>query len=55
MRDGLFVTSTPLPTMNGAYVMLTIGGAERKTMSMNDWKHHHDGMHHENMKESQDK
>jgi hypothetical protein len=41
--------------MNGAYVMQTIGGAERKTMDMKDWKHHHGMMHHENMKESQDK
>jgi len=44
MRDGLFVTSTPKPTMNGAYVMLTLGGAERKSMNMKNWMHHHDDM-----------
>jgi hypothetical protein len=42
MRDGLFVTSTPEPTMNGAYIMLTLGGAARKTMNMKNWMHHHE-------------
>jgi hypothetical protein len=44
MRDRLYVTGAPQPTMNGAYVMLTLGGAGRKTMGMKDWKHHHDEM-----------
>ena len=44
MRDGLFVTSTPKPTLSGAYVMLTIGGAERKIMNMKNWMHHHEEM-----------
>jgi hypothetical protein len=45
MRDGLWVTDTPKPTLNGAYVMLTIGGAERKSLDMKEWKRHHEGMH----------
>ena|GEM_PF-2380303 len=44
-RDGLFVTDAPQPTLNGAYVMLTIGGAERKSVNMKDWKQHHQEMH----------
>jgi hypothetical protein len=57
MRDGLFVNSAPKPTMNGAYVMLTLGGAERKTMSKKDWMHHHDerAHHHEEMEKDHDK
>jgi hypothetical protein len=49
MRDGLFVTGAPEPTLNGAYVMLTLGGAERKTGNMKDWRHHHERWHHEDM------
>lgn len=45
MRDGLFVTNAPKPTMNGAYVMLTFGGAERKTVDLKTWRHRHEGMH----------
>jgi hypothetical protein len=44
MRDGLFVTSTPKPTLNGAYLMLTLGGADRKTVDVKDWKRHHEMM-----------
>jgi hypothetical protein len=44
MRDGLYVTSTPQPTLNGAYVMLTLGGAERKNVDLKKWKHHHESM-----------
>lgn len=45
MRNGLFVTNAPQPTLNGAYVMFTIGGASRKSVTMKDWKHHHEEMH----------
>jgi hypothetical protein len=48
MREGLFVNDAPKPSLNGAYVMLTIGGAQRKTVNMKDWKHHNDEMHSEN-------
>jgi hypothetical protein len=48
MREGLFVNDAPKPSLNGAYVMLTIGGAQRKTVNMKDWKHHYDEMHSEN-------
>lgn len=51
MRDGLFVTDVPQPTLNGAYVMLTIGGAGRKTINMKDWKHHHEGMQPDSTKQ----
>jgi hypothetical protein len=44
MRDGLFVSSTPNPTLNGAYIVLTLGGAERKTVDMKKWKHMHEGV-----------
>lgn len=47
MRDGLYVSGTPKPTLNGAYVMLTLGGAERKTVDVREWKLHHGGWHHE--------
>jgi hypothetical protein len=43
MRDGLYVTGTPQPTLNGAYLLLTLGGAERKTVDMKKWKHMHEG------------
>jgi hypothetical protein len=43
MRDGLYVTSTPQPTLNGAYLLLTLGGAERKTVDVKKWKHMHEG------------
>jgi hypothetical protein len=49
MRDGLFVTGAPEPTLNGAYVMLTLGGAERKTIDPKEWKNHHERWHHEGM------
>lgn len=50
MRDGLFVTGAPKPTLNGAYVLLTLGGASRKTVDVKDWKHHHhDGWRHDEM------
>lgn len=51
MREGLFVNNAPKPTLNGGYVMLTIGGAHRKTVDMKDmkdWKRHDEGMHSEN-------
>ena len=41
MRDGLFVTGTPQPTLSGAYVMFTIGGASRHSVNMKEWKHRH--------------
>jgi hypothetical protein len=45
MRDGLYVTDTPKPTLSGAYVMFTIGGANRHSLNMKEWKHHHEDMH----------
>jgi hypothetical protein len=45
MRDGLFVNDAPKPTLNGAYVMLTLGGAARKTVNIKDWKRNHQEMH----------
>jgi hypothetical protein len=54
MRDGLFVTETPKPTLNGAYVLLTIGGAERKTIDAKAWKRHHEeGMQKEMEKDTE--
>jgi hypothetical protein len=47
MRDGLFVTSAPKPALSGAYVLLTLGGAERKTLDAKAWKHRHGMWHHE--------
>jgi len=44
MRDGLYVTDMPKPTLSGAYIMLTLGGASRKTIDMKDWKKHHEMM-----------
>jgi hypothetical protein len=46
MRDGLFINNAPKPTLNGAYVLLTLGGAERKTVNAKEWKHHHGMMMH---------
>lgn len=49
MRDGLFVTSAPEPSLNGAYIVLTLGGAQRKNVDMKDWKNHHRRWRHEEM------
>ena len=47
MRDGLYVTDAPQPTLNGAYVMVTIGGASRKSVNLKDWKRRHEESHHD--------
>jgi hypothetical protein len=47
MRDGLFVTNAPKPALSGAYILLTLGGAERKTVDVKELKMHHGRWHHE--------